>query len=209
MVTRATVAAEFDVFEPRQCVATAKSTGEQCERPPVEGAAVCRVHGGAAPRVQAAARRRVQIQTLDRDARIAAAELTGVEVVGDPFTVLENIATEVIAAKDFFAAKVAALKGEIRYTSSQGGTEQLRSEVAEYGKALDRTITVMTAIAKLNLEERRTVLTERQAELVANAVGAIVSGILSHVSPYVPPEQLPALTKKVRSLEERHLSAIG
>jgi hypothetical protein len=41
------------------CTATAKSTGERCRRSPIAGGIVCRVHGGAAPRVKAAAARRL------------------------------------------------------------------------------------------------------------------------------------------------------
>lgn len=41
------------------CTATAKSTGETCGNPRVPGAQVCRIHGGAAPQVKAAAARRV------------------------------------------------------------------------------------------------------------------------------------------------------
>ncbi|BCW62469.1 HGGxSTG domain-containing protein [Arthrobacter sp. StoSoilB22] len=43
-----------------QCVAKAKGTGERCRRPPIAGATVCRVHGGAAPAVKMAAARRAQ-----------------------------------------------------------------------------------------------------------------------------------------------------
>ena len=41
------------------CTATAKSTGERCGNPPIPGANVCKIHGGAAPQVQAASARRV------------------------------------------------------------------------------------------------------------------------------------------------------
>lgn len=43
-----------------QCVAKAKGTGERCQRPPIAGATVCRVHGGAAPAVKVAAARRAK-----------------------------------------------------------------------------------------------------------------------------------------------------
>jgi hypothetical protein len=43
----------------RQCTAVAKQTGERCQRQPVPGAEVCVVHGGAAPQVQAVAKRRL------------------------------------------------------------------------------------------------------------------------------------------------------
>jgi hypothetical protein len=43
----------------RQCSAQSKQSGEQCKRPPIPGGNVCRMHGGAAPQVQASARDRL------------------------------------------------------------------------------------------------------------------------------------------------------
>lgn len=48
---------------PMRCTARSKRTGNPCQLPPVAGANVCRWHGGAAPQVQAAARRRLQQAT--------------------------------------------------------------------------------------------------------------------------------------------------
>lgn len=42
----------------RRCRATTRQ-GPQCTNPPVNGAVVCRMHGGSAPQVQNAARRRL------------------------------------------------------------------------------------------------------------------------------------------------------
>jgi len=52
-----------------QCTATAKSTGERCQRAAVKGADVCYVHGGAAQQVQEKAQER-----LDRMADEVTAE---------------------------------------------------------------------------------------------------------------------------------------
>ena len=43
----------------RQCTATAKSTGERCQRAAVKGGNVCHVHGGAASQVQKKAQERL------------------------------------------------------------------------------------------------------------------------------------------------------
>ena len=53
-----------------QCSATAKSTGEQCERAAIKGGTVCYVHGGNAPQTKAKAQER-----LDAMADTATAEL--------------------------------------------------------------------------------------------------------------------------------------
>ena len=66
------------------CTATAKATGLRCQRAPIAGATVCRVHGGAAPQVQRKAAERIAeardtaleqltrlIRSGDIDARVA------------------------------------------------------------------------------------------------------------------------------------------
>ncbi len=46
-------------------------SGDQCKRTPIRGGSVCSMHGGAAPQVAAAAKRRLQ----DQLARVACWEL--------------------------------------------------------------------------------------------------------------------------------------
>lgn len=43
-----------------QCTATAKSTGERCERDAIKGGEVCYVHGGSAPQVKNKAKERIE-----------------------------------------------------------------------------------------------------------------------------------------------------
>lgn len=45
--------------ENRRCTATAKSTGERCQRPAIKGGNVCYQHGGAASQVQEKAQERL------------------------------------------------------------------------------------------------------------------------------------------------------
>jgi hypothetical protein len=47
------------VDESRQCTATAKSTGERCQRAAIKGGNVCHVHGGAASQVKKKAQERL------------------------------------------------------------------------------------------------------------------------------------------------------
>lgn len=44
-----------------RCHASTKATGRQCTQPAIRGAQVCRLHGGSAPQVRAAAARRVAL----------------------------------------------------------------------------------------------------------------------------------------------------
>lgn len=43
----------------RRCTATSKRSGQRCRRAAIAGGTVCRAHGGAAPQVRNAARRRL------------------------------------------------------------------------------------------------------------------------------------------------------
>jgi hypothetical protein len=49
----------------RQCIATAKSTGQRCTAYACLGATVCTKHGGEAPQVRAAAAERMQEAQVD------------------------------------------------------------------------------------------------------------------------------------------------
>lgn len=59
-----------------RCTATAKSTGERCQRPAIKGGTVCYQHGGAAPQVANKAQER-----LDRMADEVTADVA--EIVTD------------------------------------------------------------------------------------------------------------------------------
>lgn len=52
-----------------KCVATVKSTGQRCQNWPIAGTTVCRFHGGAAPQVREAARRRL-LEAADKAAAV-------------------------------------------------------------------------------------------------------------------------------------------
>lgn len=128
----------------------------------MRGQQVCRKHGGAAPQAKAAAVRR---QT-EVEARAVLAEL-GVEAVGDPLEALLKLAGQVLAWQAATAALVNRLDS-IRYQAGSG--EQLRAEISLYERAMDRAVTVLSAIARLNVEERLVRVTERQADVVEAAV---------------------------------------
>jgi len=48
-----------NLSDDRQCTATAKSTGERCQRAAIKGGNVCPVHGGAAPQTKQKAQERL------------------------------------------------------------------------------------------------------------------------------------------------------
>jgi len=148
----------------RRCSAR-RTDGEPCKNSPLKGQMVCRYHGGAAPQAKAAAvRRQVEVE-----ARQVLAEL-GVSPVADPFEALLKLAGQVLAWQAATAALVNRLDG-IRYQGANGA-EQLRAEVALYERAMDRAVTVLSAIARLNIDERLVAVTERQADAVVSAINA-------------------------------------
>src|SRR5678815_3339662 len=56
-------------LDPIKCRARSKRSGKQCQKSPIPGGAVCRMHGGAAPQVKQAALERLmqyQDRALDR-----------------------------------------------------------------------------------------------------------------------------------------------
>ena len=49
-----------------RCTGTATTTGERCKKPPMKGSTVCAKHGGKAPQVMAAAKRRQEQERAER-----------------------------------------------------------------------------------------------------------------------------------------------
>lgn len=151
----------------RRCTAR-RTDGEPCGNRPLKGQTVCKFHGGAAPQAKAAAARR----RVEADARQVLAEL-GVSPVGDPLEALLKLAGQVLAWQAATAALVNQLDG-IRYRGANGA-EQLRAEVALYERAMDRAVSVLSAIARLNIDERLVAVTEKQADAMVGAVNAALA----------------------------------
>lgn len=152
-----------------QCRAKAKSTGERCQRSPVAGAAVCRVHGGASQHVKAAARRRLEVQAVQADMMSVIAS-EGLQGVTDPLEALARLATEALAMKSALAARVNALQ-QLSHMSPVG--EQIKAEVLLYERAIDRSAKFLDVLAKSGFEERRVRLAEDQGNLVHEVIMAI------------------------------------
>lgn len=99
----------------------------------------------------------------------------GIAPLGDPVELLRELAAEAVALKDFFSARLKALQ-ELRYEGNTG--EQLRSEVALYERALDRSQKFLHDLARLGLDERQIRIGEGQIVLVA----AVLQRVLGHPS---------------------------
>lgn len=152
------------------CGAKTKKPGNPpCENPPLTGATRCRLHGGASPRAQAAAQERLTHRAAIADAKALLAH-EGLIVVDDPIDAIAGIARECMALKNSLGNRVNALTN-IRFEDLKGA-EQLRSEVALYERALDRTVRVLKVLADLGYQERLVRIDEQiAAETIARMRG--------------------------------------
>ena len=184
----------------QQCKAKAKSTGKRCARYSIEGGTVCRAHGGASKQAKSAAKRRqVEAKAAQEVAAAADAVLAfrAERALENPLDGLARLATEVTAFKDALAARVNALTS-IRYEDMKSA-EQLRSEVALYERALDRTARLLETMVKLDFEKRMVSLNEAQGELVAQVIRAVFADL----------ELTPSQTERVPEVVPRHLRLLG
>jgi hypothetical protein len=157
---------------PGKCNGRNRQTESLCKNPAGmrtdhKGTGRCYLHGGCTPSHQAAAVREQ-----------AQAELARLDIppVDDPLGELSKVTAQVVAWKDAMAAKVNELTS-LRYeaTGENGTGEQLRAEVALWERALDRCEKFLSAMARLNIDERLTKVTEKQAAMVEQALMAALA----------------------------------
>lgn len=132
------------------------------------GTGPCKLHGGSTGSQSARASR----IRAEGDARAVLARL-GAEPIEDPLAALLKLAGQVVSWQEATASLVNGLE-ELRYEDSKGG-EQLRSEVQLYERAMDRAASVLSAIARLNIEERLARVSEQQAAAVVAAIEAALA----------------------------------
>lgn len=140
--------------QPRQCTATAKSTGRRCGHLAMLGQAVCRHHGGASPQARAAAERRMT------EARAAeqVSRLGGATPLTDPIGELTRIVGRIVAMVDVLTEQVDRLP--------VGGAVDT-AQFAALERAFDRASRVLVDVNRLGLEERRIELDEQRAQMAA------------------------------------------
>lgn len=176
-----------------RCTANSKQTGEHCQKYAVDGATVCRYHGGNAPQVRNKASQRV----VEREARATFGRLTDVSTpVTDPLTALFGLAGHVNSWMEFLAGRIADL-AQLSYDSEYAG-QQISGEIELWERALDRCNTVFGTAARLNIDDRLARITERQADVVLKAIEAALEAV------EVPAERRP----DARRAAARHLRAV-
>lgn len=146
------------------CHATSSQTGQPCRAFAINGGTVCVKHGGRAPQVKARAK-----QALAERAITGALGKLDVVPVHDPLTALSELAGEILAWKQLAADRVAQLQ-ELARENPLIGNEDVRADVQVFERAMDRAVTVLATIARLNIDERLTKISEQQAALVKDAL---------------------------------------
>lgn len=127
----------------------------------------CKLHGGST----GTHRKGAQLRAVEADAQALLAR-EGLSAVGDPVGKIAELAAEADAMRGALAARVNALT-VLRFTDAKGA-EQLRSEVALYERALDRTQRFCEALARLGYEDRTVRVRERQVDVLV----AVIRGAL-------------------------------
>jgi hypothetical protein len=132
------------------------------------GAGRCRKHLGNSPNVARSAAR----EQAEAEARAVLAELD-VRPVGNPLLALRRLAGQVIAWQEACARLVNKLE-DVRYSGQVGGMkpEQLRAEVAMYQDAMRQSASVLSSLAKLDIDARLSTIEQRNAQLILRAMVA-------------------------------------
>lgn len=146
-----------------ECVHPRKNNRGPCHAPALTGGNCCRMHVGekSAPVVAEA---KLNKQAARELARI------GTEPVSNAFEQLAVVAGEAVAWKNAMAEKVNDLL-EMRYEDAKGA-EQLRSEIVVWERALDRCVTTLAAMAKLNIDDRLAGIRQQTLDMLERALDA-------------------------------------
>jgi len=193
-----------------------KRNGEQCKNAAVSGTTVCRSHGGAAPQVRAAGKRRKELEEAHaKQARLAA--LFGAPRDIEPSQALLDLVSWTAGEVEFWRNEVRELaatdKRSLTWgeTKSESGTDQDKAtdmvtveakpavEYVMLYAAQDRLAKYAEAALRAGVEERRVRIAEQQGDLVATVIQRILADLDLTV------EQ----SSRISSVVPRHLRALA
>jgi len=144
--------------------------GKPCGMGAIDGADVCRMHGGASPQAQRLAAVRVQ----EHEARRMLDIEGNFDPISDPYTEMSLLAGEVVRLKNVLREKVE----ELTTLKDVGGDKvatQIDVLMSAYERGLDRCERILTNMARLDLDGKIAALQAR----VDEETGAIVSSALT------------------------------
>lgn len=192
-----------------RCTAKSKQSGQRCLNPRLPGATVCRMHGGQARQVKAAAAER-----LARAAATREAARFGVPVDVDPGTALLDLVHWQAGIVAYWRDQVTRIEADGGTDALTWGTTKVKQGGDDHGEtqeakphiayamldqAQQRLAEYATATLKAGVDERRVRIAEQQGQLLANAIRNILAAL--HLTPdqellvgTVVPAQLRLLT---------------
>lgn len=163
---------------PRRCTGTNRQ-GNRCGRAPVRGAMVCKLHGGAIPKVAAKARVRAELEDWG---------LTDSTTDIDPVEIMLRLVSQSARRAEQYAAELErlvgehdtlteALTGESLIMDPQSGTltkisEYTRSVVQLEAQERDRLGKFSKLCVDAGVAERRVALAEKQGAMIAAVLQA-------------------------------------
>jgi hypothetical protein len=179
-----------DASDPRRCQAH-RTDGEPCRRWAVRGATVCPTHGGSIARVRAAAGRRIQLAAAER----------AVATYGLPrdINALTALTQELARAQGHVVwLNQLIASGAVELVQTTPASVEIPSVWLDlYAKERSHLAAVARACLSAGVEERTVRLVERQAQMLVQALSAILYE-LGH----------DPTDAQVRSIVGRHLRAI-
>ena len=163
-----------------KCKATAKGTGQRCQAWAMAGSEVCRVHGGRAPQVKAAAARRLAEQAAQQAVRTL-----GLPVDISPTEALLEEVRWTAGHVAWLRDRVQELQqGDMSWGTTKvktGGDDAGTTQEAKpsvwyelYTRERTHLIKVCDAAIRAGVEERRVRLAEQQGDLLALAIRQIL-----------------------------------
>lgn len=157
---------------------SARTSRGQCKKWAVRGATVCATHGGAAPQVRDAARRRLMAaEAGEQLARL------GVAIETTPIEALEAMLYEAAGNVAVLRSMIADLGRDDLYgrmyhdNGQETGEAKPHVLVVLYNQERDRLTKLAEACAKLGLDERRLRLAEAQVSRFLEAMTAAMGDI--------------------------------
>ena len=190
----------------QKCRANSKQSGERCKRWPVPGAEVCKIHGGGAPGVRAAAERNLA-EAAARQTMTQAVKTLGLPIDVDPGKALLDEIHWTAGHVAWLRSKVQELKGDelvwgrTEYRDKIGGEDAGITNVEQAGanvwyqlylKEREHLAKVCSLALRAGIEERKVKLAESQGLLVADVIRRILGALgLTPAQQLLVPEIVP------------------
>jgi hypothetical protein len=145
---------------------TEKNPTGLCRRFPRDHQTRCPTHGGNLPGPRIAAEK----ARIEERIGNAAARLGLAPSIENPLHALQQLAGEVVQWKNLCREELDNITSVS--TFSELGVETVRAEILVWERALDRAITALATLARLNIDERLARIEEQQAAMVRQAFTA-------------------------------------